>query len=112
MTEKYGEFGDIQFPMEQNSMNIEVIKQLMNKDKDLNFKTELYDKEIKILTKLFMLGKIFDMDKLTSLTQEFKELRVSRARLGRLELAKALSVERDIQERDAHRMRGLFGGMR
>lgn len=57
---------------------------------DLNFKTDLSDREIKILTKLTTLANLLDLSELHTIVKEFKELRVSKARAGRQELVQAL----------------------
>lgn len=57
---------------------------------DLNFKTDLSDKEIKILTKLSTLSDLLNLPDLKTIVKEFKELRVSKSRQGRQELVQAL----------------------
>ena len=91
-----GEFGgdlgaSFELPSaEDDSVSKKILEELFT-TKNLNFKTDLSDKEIKILTRLVVLSDILGLKNLTKLTNEFKELRISKKRMGRNELVEALS---------------------
>ena len=91
-----GEFGadlgaSFELPSaEDDSVSKKILEELFT-TKNLNFKTDLSDKEIKILTRLVVLSDILKLTGLKKLTNEFKELRISKKRMGRNELVEALS---------------------
>lgn len=94
---------------EDTSMSKEILNHLFSK-KDLNLKTDLSEREIKLLTRLHMIGVIFNITSLTKLTKEFKELRVSKQRLGRQELVNSIQyTEERTKEDNAEVMRRAFG---
>lgn len=93
------------FPINQDTnLNREIIKKLMELDltkpKELNLKTHLSDTEIKIITKLELINETFKMPKLKNLIEEFKQLRVSLNRLGRIELVSALKTTQEESKDD------------
>lgn len=85
----------INLPLNQEfDLNKKIVQELFT-SKDINLKTHLSDNEIKLITRLKMIGHIFDIKDMSLLTLEFKELRVSKERLGRMELIKALQPSED-----------------
>jgi hypothetical protein len=93
------------FPIGQDTnLNKEIIKKLFDLDKtkpkEINLKTHLSDTEIKIITKLELINQTFNMPKLKLLIEEFKLLRVSKDRLGREELVRALSFQQEERRQD------------
>lgn len=76
-------------------------------NKDLNFKTELSDREIKIMTRLTILADLMDLKALKEVVREFKELRVSKQRAGRNELVSALVKAQ--QEKGINRIDAIKG---
>lgn len=76
--------------------------------KDLNFKTDLSDREIKILTKLTVVGHILNMPSLTKLVDEFKQLRVSKNRGGRQELVQALVKAQEERKDKIESLKNIF----
>lgn len=75
-------------------LNKKIVQELFT-TKQINLKTHLSDNEVKLITRLKMIGIIFGIPKMNTLTGEFKELRVSKDRLGRMELVKALNNDED-----------------
>jgi hypothetical protein len=86
----------ITFPTNQEppDLNRKIVEELFS-TKQINLKTQLSDTEIKLMTRLKMIGIIFHIPQMKLLTGEFKELRVSDRRMGRLELVKALNNNQD-----------------
>lgn len=85
----------INLPLNQEfDLNKKIVQELFT-SKDINLKTHLSDNEIKLITRLKMIGHIFDIKDMSLLTLEFKELRVSKERMGRMELIKALQPSED-----------------
>lgn len=93
------------FPIGQDTnLNKEIIKKLfdldLKKPKELNLKTHLSDTEIKIIAKLELINEVFKMPRLKNLIEEFKQLRVSKDRLGRDELVSALKFQQEEKRQD------------
>jgi hypothetical protein len=77
--------------------------------KDINFKTELSDKEIKILTKISVISEMLQSDELRTLVKDFKELRVSKNRKGRNELVQALVKAQEERKDKFSSIKNVFG---
>lgn len=69
-----------------------VVRQLFDKvsREQLPLKTELTDDELKLITRMKLVGEIFDIDILKDVCDNFMKLRVSLNRKGRVELIDAL----------------------